>query len=33
KMLPHIEKMRACLANIHEIQISQIKIKATTTER
>lgn len=33
KMLPHIEKMRACLANILEIQISQINIKATTTER
>ncbi|OEZ33785.1 2-C-methyl-D-erythritol 2,4-cyclodiphosphate synthase [Francisella endosymbiont of Amblyomma maculatum] len=33
KMLPHIEKMRVCLANILEIQISQINIKATTTER
>ncbi|AJI67126.1 2-C-methyl-D-erythritol 2,4-cyclodiphosphate synthase [Francisella tularensis] len=33
KMLPHIEKMRACLANILKIQISQINIKATTTER
>ncbi|AEB28616.1 2-C-methyl-D-erythritol 2,4-cyclodiphosphate synthase [Francisella hispaniensis] len=33
KMLPHIEKMRACLANILDIEISQINIKATTTER
>ena len=33
KMLPHIENMIACLANILEIQISQINIKATTTER
>lgn len=33
KMLPHIEKMRVCLANILEILISQINIKATTTER
>lgn len=32
-MLPYIKKMRACLANILEIQISQINIKATTTER
>ncbi|MDE4949094.1 2-C-methyl-D-erythritol 2,4-cyclodiphosphate synthase, partial [Francisella tularensis subsp. holarctica] len=32
-MLPHNEKMRACLANILEIQIIQINLKATTTER
>lgn len=33
KMLSHIGKMRACLANILDIEISQINIKATTTER
>lgn len=33
KMLPHIEKMKACLASVLEIQINQINIKATTTEQ
>lgn len=32
-MLPHIEKMKACLASVLEIQINQINIKATTTEQ
>ncbi|QLE79867.1 2-C-methyl-D-erythritol 2,4-cyclodiphosphate synthase [Francisella sp. Scap27] len=33
KMLPHIENMKSCLANILEIEINQINIKATTTEK
>lgn len=33
KMLPHIEKMKARLASVLEIQINQINIKATTTEQ
>ncbi|AEI36536.1 MULTISPECIES: 2-C-methyl-D-erythritol 2,4-cyclodiphosphate synthase [Francisella] len=33
KMLPYIEKMKACLANVLEVQTNQINIKATTTER
>lgn len=33
KMLPHIESMKACLSNILTIDIDQINIKATTTEK
>ncbi len=33
KMLPHIENMKECLANILNIKIDQINIKATTTEK
>ena len=33
KMLPHIENMKACLANVLAIKINQINIKATTTEK
>lgn len=33
KMLPHIESMKSCLANILKIEIGQINIKATTTEK
>ena len=33
KMLPHIESMKECLANILAIEIDQINIKATTTEK
>lgn len=33
KMLPHIESMKSCLASILDIEISQINIKATTTEK
>ncbi|AIT10168.1 2-C-methyl-D-erythritol 2,4-cyclodiphosphate synthase [Candidatus Francisella endociliophora] len=33
KMLPHIEAMKACLANILDIEINQLNIKATTTEK
>ena len=33
KMLPHIENMKSCLANILDIEINQINIKATTTEK
>ena len=32
-MLPHIESMKSCLANILGIEISQLNIKATTTEK
>ena len=32
KMLPHIEDMKTCLAKVLKIDISQINIKATTTE-
>jgi 2-C-methyl-D-erythritol 2,4-cyclodiphosphate synthase len=32
-MLPHIESMKSCLANILKIEIGQINIKATTTEK
>ncbi|MED7819323.1 MULTISPECIES: 2-C-methyl-D-erythritol 2,4-cyclodiphosphate synthase [unclassified Francisella] len=33
KMLPYIETMKSCLANILSIEINQINIKATTTEK
>lgn len=33
KMLPHIEMMKSCLANILAIEINQINIKSTTTEK
>jgi len=33
KMSPHIEAMRACLANDLKINKSQVNIKATTTEK
>ncbi|GAB4222085.1 MAG: 2-C-methyl-D-erythritol 2,4-cyclodiphosphate synthase [Francisella sp.] len=33
KFLPYIDKMKTCLANILDIQINQINIKATTTEK
>ncbi|MED7788277.1 2-C-methyl-D-erythritol 2,4-cyclodiphosphate synthase [Francisella sp. 19X1-34] len=33
KMLPHIENMKSCLANILDLEIKQINIKATTTEK
>jgi 2-C-methyl-D-erythritol 2,4-cyclodiphosphate synthase len=33
KMLPHIENMKSCLANILDIEINQLNIKATTTEK
>jgi 2-C-methyl-D-erythritol 2,4-cyclodiphosphate synthase len=33
KMLPHIESMKICLAEVLKIDISQINIKATTTEK
>ena len=33
KMLPHIKNMKSCLANILDIEINQINIKATTTEK
>ncbi len=32
KMSPHIQTMRQCLADLLDISISQINIKATTTE-
>lgn len=33
KMLPHIEKMRAILAQDLQADISQVNVKATTTEK
>ena len=33
KMLPHIEAMKNCLASVLKINIDQINIKATTTEK
>ena len=33
KMLPYIDNMKICLANILKIEINQINIKATTTEK
>lgn len=33
KLNPHIPQMRACIAEVMGIEVSQISIKATTTER
>ena len=33
KMAPHIEKMRANIAEVLEISLDQVNVKATTTER
>ena len=33
KMAPHIDSMRACLANIMEIAVDDVNISATTTEK
>ncbi|AJC48789.1 2-C-methyl-D-erythritol 2,4-cyclodiphosphate synthase [Allofrancisella guangzhouensis] len=33
KMLPYIEKMKICLAQILSIETNQLNIKATTTEK
>lgn len=33
KMLPHIENMKSCLANILNVEMHQLNIKATTTEK
>ena len=33
KMLPYIDNMKTCLASILKIEINQINIKATTTEK
>jgi 2-C-methyl-D-erythritol 2,4-cyclodiphosphate synthase len=33
KLNPHIPEMQKCLANIFHVDISQISIKATTTEK
>ena len=33
KMLPYVESMKACLADVLAIKINQINIKATTTEK
>ncbi|MCQ2348545.1 MAG: 2-C-methyl-D-erythritol 2,4-cyclodiphosphate synthase [Paludibacteraceae bacterium] len=32
KLAPYIEPMRQCLAEVMEVQISQVSVKATTTE-
>jgi len=33
KLRPHIDSMRACLAEVMGISIDQVSVKATTTER
>lgn len=33
KLNPHIPRMRACMAEVMGVEISQISLKATTTER
>lgn len=33
KLLPYIESMQACLAEVMEVDRSQVNVKATTTER
>lgn len=33
KLLPYIESMQACLAEVMEVERSQVNVKATTTER
>ncbi len=33
KLSPHIEAMRQCLAQVMEVDLDQVSIKATTTER
>ena len=33
KLNPHIEKMKACLAPLMAVELNDISIKATTTER
>ncbi len=32
-MAPHIEAMRTCLADDLQVQLDQVNVKATTTER
>lgn len=32
KLSPYIEAMRACLADVMDVDVSQVSIKATTTE-
>ena len=32
KLSPHIESMRACLSEVMEVDLSQVSVKATTTE-
>jgi 2-C-methyl-D-erythritol 2,4-cyclodiphosphate synthase len=33
KLNPHIPSMQSCLAEVMQVQVSQISIKATTTEQ
>ena len=33
KVLPYIEEMRACIAEVMGVEVSQVSVKATTTER
>ncbi len=33
KLLPHIEKMEACIAEVCGIDVEQVSVKATTTEK
>ena len=33
KLNPHIEEMKACLARVMQVDVEDISIKATTTEK
>lgn len=33
KLAPYIEEMRECLAKVMNVEVSQVSVKATTTER
>ena len=33
KVLPYIEEMRACIAEVMEVEVDRVSVKATTTER
>ena len=33
KVLPYIEEMRACIAEVMEVEVGRVSVKATTTER
>lgn len=33
KLNPHIERMRACLAEVMDVDVDDVSVKATTTER
>ena len=33
KLRPHIDSMRACIADICKLEMDQVSVKATTTEK